>query len=356
MIVDFQHHFTPRELIKNDPGDRLVLNYDALGAPSYTVHSLLYDLDEHVAMMDLSGIDAAWLTSAAGMCADLETSKLVNDKAKKAERDYPGRFIGAAHAHPLGGAAALKELARCRHELGFQGVTITSEFDGKWIDDPSIEPFWAEACKLGMFVFVHPALKLNHAQQFDSYDTARAVGREFSLIMAAIRLVCSGLFDRHPELTVHMAHLSGGIASMLARHSQLSEQGILGHAGQSLPRRQGQKGFRLLHQQQSRLRHCGLCRRHRFGQSRPVRNPGVTHGVRHRLSAGNPQARGGPRFRQGYPRAWSGRRAHPVGQCGIVAEKIASSPAFAAAEINSTRRANAAQSPAPGFRPRPRKC
>ena len=110
MIVDFQHHFTPRELIKDDPGDRLVLNYDALGAPSYTVHSLLYDLDEHVRMMDLAGIDAAWLTSAAGMCADLDTSRLVNDKAKKAERDYPGRFIGAAHAHPLGGAAALKEL------------------------------------------------------------------------------------------------------------------------------------------------------------------------------------------------------------------------------------------------------
>ena len=144
MIVDFQHHFTPRELIKEDPGDRLILNYDASGAPSYTIHSLLYDLDEHVRMMDVAGIDAAWLTSAAGMCADLDTSRLVNDKAKKAERDYPGRFIGAAHAHPLGGADAFKELARCRHELGFQGVTITSEFDGKWIDDPAIEPFWDE--------------------------------------------------------------------------------------------------------------------------------------------------------------------------------------------------------------------
>src|ERR1700694_1701284 len=48
MIVDFQHHFTPRELIKQAPGDRLILNYDASGAPSYTIHSLLYDLDEHV--------------------------------------------------------------------------------------------------------------------------------------------------------------------------------------------------------------------------------------------------------------------------------------------------------------------
>src|SRR6267142_1573971 len=156
MIVDFQHHFTPRELIKEDPGDRLILHYDAMGAPSYTIHRLLYDLDEHVAMMDESGIDAAWLTSAQGMCADLETSRLVNDKAKKAERDYPGRFIGAAHAHPHGGPDAMKELNRCKDELGFQGVVITSETDGLFLDNPKYEPFWTEAEMLGLFVFVHP--------------------------------------------------------------------------------------------------------------------------------------------------------------------------------------------------------
>jgi len=231
MIVDFQHHFTPRELMREDPGDRLILNYDALGAPSYTVHKLLYDLDEHVRMMDVAGVDAAWLTSAAGMCADLETSRLVNDKAKKAERDYPGRFIGAAHAHPLGGAEAFKELARCRHELGFPGVTICSEFDGKWIDDPAIEPFWSEVEKLGLFVFVHPALKLNQAQQFDAYDTARGVGREFSLIMALIRLVNSGVFDRHPTLTVHVAHLAGGVAGMLSRIRCFQDKDFWGTAG-----------------------------------------------------------------------------------------------------------------------------
>src|ERR1700729_1363284 len=84
MIVDFQHHFTPRELIKEDPGDRLVLHYDENGAPSYTVHSLLYDLDEHVRMMDEAGIDAAWLTSAAGMAADLDRAQICNREAEKA--------------------------------------------------------------------------------------------------------------------------------------------------------------------------------------------------------------------------------------------------------------------------------
>ena len=171
------------------------------------------------------------------MCADLETSRFVNDKAKKAEKDYPGRFIGAAHANPLGGPDALKELNRCRHELGCEGVVITSEHDGKFLDNPAYEPFWAEAAKLGMFVFVHPALKLNYSQQFDAFDTARSVGREFSLIMATIRLINSGVFDRHPEPDdPHGASLRRHRVDARP-HPQLPGQGFLGHQGQPAPRR-----------------------------------------------------------------------------------------------------------------------
>jgi predicted TIM-barrel fold metal-dependent hydrolase len=231
MIVDFQHHFTPRELIKQDPGDRLILHYDENGAPSYTVHRMLYDLDEHIRMMDVSGIDAAFLTSAAAMAADLERSRLVNDKCQQAERDYPGRFIGAAHVHPLGGREAFRELERCAHELGFQGVVITSEADGLYLDAPEFEPFWELAARLGLFVFVHPALKLNESKQFDGYDTARSVGREFSLIMATIRLINSGVFDRHPNLLVHMAHLGGGIASMIGRVRSYQDKEFWGTKG-----------------------------------------------------------------------------------------------------------------------------
>jgi predicted TIM-barrel fold metal-dependent hydrolase len=231
MIVDFQHHFTPRELIKQDPGDKLILHYDENGAPSYTVHRMLYDLDEHIRMMDVSGIDAAFLTSAAAMSADLERSRLVNDKCQQAERDYPGRFIGAAHVNPLGGREAFRELERCAHELGFQGVVITSEADGLYLDAPEFEPFWELAARLGLFVFVHPALKLNESKQFDGYDTARSVGREFSLIMATIRLINSGVFDRHPNLLVHMAHLGGGIASMIGRVRSYQDKEFWGTRG-----------------------------------------------------------------------------------------------------------------------------
>ncbi len=231
MIVDFQHHFTPRELIKEDPGQGRIVHFDENGAPSYTIHSLLYDLDEHVRMMDLAGIDAAFLTSAAAMCADLDRSRFVNDAAKRAERDYPGRFIGATHVHPLGGRDAFRELERCAHELGFPGVVITSETGGLYLDAEEFEPFWAEAARLNLFVFVHPALRLNESRQFDGYDTARSVGREFSLIMATIRLINAGVFDRHPNLTVHMAHLGGGIASMLGRVRAYQDKDFWGTAG-----------------------------------------------------------------------------------------------------------------------------
>jgi len=70
MIIDFQHHYTPRELFPDDPGPRGAVQYDKDGVPSYSFHSLLYDLDEHIRMMDMASIDVAVLTSPHGMRAD----------------------------------------------------------------------------------------------------------------------------------------------------------------------------------------------------------------------------------------------------------------------------------------------
>lgn len=244
MIVDFQHHFTPRELIKDDVSDgKIILNYDKYGAPSYSIHSLLYDLDEHIRMMDMSGIDIAMLSCAGGMCAPLDLSKFINDKAKQAERDYPGRFIGTAHVHPFGGADAMKELARCKHELNFPGVVIQSEVDGMHLDSPELNPFWEECQKLGLFVFIHPALALMNGQFFDTDDLARSVGREFSLVIATIKLINGGVLDRFPGLKVQMAHLSGGVASTLGRIRSYQDKEFWGTTGNPKHGRLPEKDF-----------------------------------------------------------------------------------------------------------------
>lgn len=243
MIVDFHHHFTPRELVRDDPGDQLVLAYDENNAPSYTTHKLLFDMEAHVKMMDEAGIDLAVLSCAAGMSAPTDRSKLINDKAKHFEKLFPKRFLGYAHANPLGGPEAFREIARCADELGFPGVTITSEQDGLYLDAPQFEPFWAECVKRGLFVFVHPALKLNESKQFNAFDLARSVGREFSLIMATIRLINSGVFDRHPSLIVQMSHLAGGISSMISRIRSYQDKVFWGTKGNSVHGALPQKSF-----------------------------------------------------------------------------------------------------------------
>ena len=65
MIVDFQHHYTPPELMdksKDASLTRLNSNQD----PILRLTPLLADLPAHVRMMDQAGIDAAVLSCLQG--------------------------------------------------------------------------------------------------------------------------------------------------------------------------------------------------------------------------------------------------------------------------------------------------
>ena len=90
---------------------------------------------------------------------------------------------------------------------------------------------WAECARRGLIVFVYPALKLNESKQFDAYDLARSTGREFSLVLATIRLINSQVFDRHPKLIVQMSHLGGGIAAILGRLRSYQDKEFWGTKG-----------------------------------------------------------------------------------------------------------------------------
>ena len=58
MIIDFQHHYTPPELMERGGGDGS-LRLDENGNPNYRFNPLLADLPAHVRMMDKASIDLA---------------------------------------------------------------------------------------------------------------------------------------------------------------------------------------------------------------------------------------------------------------------------------------------------------
>jgi 2,3-dihydroxybenzoate decarboxylase len=115
---------------------------------------------------------------------------------------------------------ASAELVRAVHELGFKGSLVNGfsqaggEESALYYDDPAYEPFWATVERLGVPFYLHPRDPLpSRAEGYDGHPwlmgAAWAFGAETAL--HALRLSCSGLFDRHPALTIILGHLGEGL-------------------------------------------------------------------------------------------------------------------------------------------------
>jgi uncharacterized protein len=217
VIVDFQQHYTPPELLKGNR-DAVSVQLDEHGNPSYLLNPLLADLKSHVRMMDAAGIDAGVLSCGLGFDQpELATCRLINDRMKQAVADFPGRFIALGHVPALKPAEAAAEMKRCALELGFPGVAIGSELQGQGLDAEALRPFWRAAADLGLYVFIHPLARVISWNQMYADDFGRMLGWEFSLMTATLRVINSGLLDELPSLKIQFAHFSGGIGRYLGR-------------------------------------------------------------------------------------------------------------------------------------------
>ena len=131
----------------------------------------------------------------------------------------------------------------------------------------------------------------------DADDLGRMFGWEFSLIIATIRVINSGLLDELPDLKIHFSHFSGGIGRYRGRYNGFQQRTkwgtsqIKGHNRQPKLPVDHYLNNRLL----LRLRRLGRARpvraaRRRLGEVRPAGAGAVAMRVRHRLSAGDPRS------------------------------------------------------------------
>jgi predicted TIM-barrel fold metal-dependent hydrolase len=217
VIVDFQMHYTPPELLKGDR-NAVSVQLDERGNPSYLLNPLLSDLAAHVRVMDQAGIAAGVLSCGSGFDQpDLAVCRQINDRMKQAVDDHPGRFIGLAHVPALKPAVAATELKRCAIDLGFPGVVIGSELQGQALDAEALRPFWRAAADLGLYVFIHPLPNVIRWEHMNADDLGRMLGWEFSLMIAAVRLINSGVLDELPTLKIQFSHFAGGLGRYLGR-------------------------------------------------------------------------------------------------------------------------------------------
>jgi len=111
---------------------------------------------------------------------------------------------------------AAGELRRAVTKLGLRGTMIASNIMGKNLDDPSFEPLWATAEDLGAFVFVHPN-NVAGADRMKSYYLNNLIGNPLDTTIGAACLYFGGVLDRHPRLTVVLAHGGGFTPYQAAR-------------------------------------------------------------------------------------------------------------------------------------------
>jgi 2,3-dihydroxybenzoate decarboxylase len=166
--------------------------------------------------MDANGIDIAVLSlTIPGINADIDPRTAIdnavfaNDFLARNIADNPTRFRGFAAIPLQDPQAAADELTRSVEELGFVGAMTCDHTQGHYLDAPHFEPFWAKAEQLGVPLYIHPgslpiddwAVLEGRPEMYAAWSWQAEVGGH------ALRLLYSGLFDRHPDLTVILGHM-----------------------------------------------------------------------------------------------------------------------------------------------------
>lgn len=197
----------------------------------------LFDLDERFRIMDMYEPIVQVLTvgpvppleAFANPEKSVDLAKMANDEMAELILKYRDRFVAAIALLPMNNIeAALKETDRAINELGFRGVYIHSNINGKPLDSPEFLPLFEKMAKYNLPIYIHPWRGDDFAdyktEKTSKYMIASIFGWPYETTAAMTRLVFSGILEKYPNLKV-ITHHCGGMVPYY-------EQRILQHYGQ----------------------------------------------------------------------------------------------------------------------------
>jgi predicted TIM-barrel fold metal-dependent hydrolase len=192
----------------------------------------LFDFsDIRIREMDSAGIDVQILSHQSPGSQRLKNEvaidacKNVNNALAQVISNHSDRFLGFAMLPTNLPIDAVSELRRSVEELGFKGAMIHGLSAGKMVDEKFFWPIFAEAERLDVPIYLHPALPDKEVTEryYAPYDashpmlTRAAWGFGVEAGTQAIRMILSGIFDKHPNLKIILGHLGEAIPFWLPR-------------------------------------------------------------------------------------------------------------------------------------------
>jgi len=186
------------------------------------------ELAKRVNDMDEVGIDMQLICQGAGIYADQLSADQALDIMRHSNDVLAQRL--APHKDRLGGiiALSLKNIGESVREIermarqSFRAVLLYPHVDGEMVvDTPAMEPLYAKVNELKLPIFLHgagtaqsPSLK---KLEDSGAGVAYAVLSDGEVAECCLRMIASGVFDRHANLQIVIRSSGGGIPLLLHR-------------------------------------------------------------------------------------------------------------------------------------------
>lgn len=222
-VIAIEEHFMEASLARH---------LGKAASPPAFVSDRLYDFfDLRIAEMDAAGVDMQVLSHQSPGSQRLpddvavEACQSVNDALAAVIAERPDRFDGFAMLPTNLPDAAADELSRAVQEKGLKGAMIHGLNHGEFVDLPRYWPIFARAEALDVPIYIHPAHpdKTVIERYYAPYDqshsmmTKAAWGFGVEAGTQIVRLILSGLFERHPALKILTGHFGEAIPFWLDR-------------------------------------------------------------------------------------------------------------------------------------------
>jgi len=195
------------------------------------VEAKLLDVGEgRLAAMDACGIDMQVLSLSAITFAAIQgesdtdqaisLARQANDYLAEQVRLHPDRFAGFAALPLQDPKAAADELERAVTQLGFRGALVNGHTNSEYLDERKFWGVWERAEQLGVPIYLHPAdSEADQMKIYEGYPGLRGAVWNWTVETAthALRIICSGIFDAFPRVTLLLGHMGEALPYTLQR-------------------------------------------------------------------------------------------------------------------------------------------
>jgi aminocarboxymuconate-semialdehyde decarboxylase len=187
------------------------------------IQSRISTTDERFGVMDEMGVDMQLICPSPPQIyynlpldVGVQAAGALNDGIAEYVGRHKDRLAALGGVPMQDGDEAAKELERAVKQLGFKGVEVLTNVNGKELSDLAFAPFWKKAEELDALVLIHPS-GFTQPQRFARHYFNNVIGNPLDTTMALHYLIFDGVLERHPKLKILAVHGGGYLGAYSGR-------------------------------------------------------------------------------------------------------------------------------------------